>query len=389
MANNSTQSIALQEQQIKKALDTGCMQVLKNIEAFKGKFQVDNSENGFYTPRENESWTSGFYTGEFWLSFEHTGDEKYKNAALMHVKNFNNRIDIMHEIDNHDMGFLYSLSCVAAYKLTGDEIAKTAAIKAADYLLTRFMENGEFFQAWGPIGHPEHRRLIIDCLLNMPLLYWASDVTGDAKYAEKATKHIKTTMKYIVREDNSTYHTYYFDPITGEPLKGVTHQGYKDGSAWARGQAWGVYGFALAYKYVKDAKYIELFERVTKFFIENLPSDLVPYWDFTFNDGSNEPRDSSAAVIAVCGMLEMSKYLPKEKAEYYTNTAKKILQAIIEKCSVQEYAKSNGIILYGTYARASEFNTCTDRGVNECNTWGDYFYMEALTRLLKDWKMYW
>ncbi len=377
------------DEYLKTATEIACSQIKKNIEVFDGKFQVDNSENGFYEPCKNESWTSGFYTGEIWLAYEHTGENIYKEAALKQVADFKNRIETMDGIDNHDVGFLYSLSCVSAYKLTGDETAKTAAIQAANYLLTRFIEKGEFIQAWGPIGHPDHGRLIIDCLLNLPLLYWASGITGDDKYADIATKHIKTTMKNIVREDNSTYHTFYFDPQTGAPLKGVTHQGYKNGSAWARGQAWGVYGFALAYKYVNNPEYIELFERVTDFFIKNLPCDLVPYWDFTFNDGSDEPRDSSAAVIAVCGMLEMSKYLPKEKAEYYTDVAKKILCAVIEKCSVKDYTKSNGLILLGTYARASEFNTCKNRGVNECNTWGDYFYMEALTRLLKDWQLYW
>ncbi len=371
------------------ALENAVSQVKKNLPHFTDNFQINVSQDGFYPKSENVSWTSGFWTGQIWLSYEHTKDEVFKNSALKQVDSFKNRIDEMIDINNHDMGFLFSLSCVSAYKLVGSETGKAAALSAANYLISRYRSKGKFIQAWGPIGDADCQRLIIDCLLNMPLLYWASAETKDLKYANIATEHIKTTMKHIVREDNSTYHTFFFDHESGAPKNGVTHQGYKNDSAWARGQAWGVYGMALAYKYIKNPEYIDLFERVTQFFIDHLPSDLVPYWDFTFSDGSDEPLDSSAAVIAVCGMLEMSKYLNKEKAKYYTSCAKKILLAVAEKCAITDYNKSNGVIKYGTYGRSTEFNSCKDIGLNECNTWGDYFYMEALTRLVRDWELYW
>ena len=143
------------------------------------------------------------------------------------------------------MGFLYSLSCVAAYKLTGSETAKKAALLAADHLAERYRETGKFLQAWGNVGEAKEYRLIIDCLLNLPILYWATEVTGDKSYAEKAENHIRTAMKCVVRPDNSTYHTHFIDMVTGEPTHGVTHQGNRNNSAWARGQAWGVYGIAL------------------------------------------------------------------------------------------------------------------------------------------------
>ena len=231
--------------------------------------------------------------------------------------------------------------------------------------------------------------LIIDCLMNMPLLFWASKVTGDKKYAEKAQAHIKTAMENIVRDDNSTYHTYFFDMETGKPTKGVTCQGNRDGSAWARGQAWGIYGSAVAYSKTGNKEYLDIFKRVTKYFMEHLPKDLVPYWDFDFDTGSDEPRDSSSGVIAVCGMLEMAKYLDKDEAEYYTQTAKRLLKAIIDNCAVKDSKESNGLLLHGTYAKKTPYNTCNNGGVDECNTWGDYFYMEALTRLTSDWNPYW
>ncbi len=374
--------------QVKKAMDIAVDSVKNNLPEYTDMFPACHSVDGFYPKGENVDWTTGFWTGEIWLAFEHTNSDIFKNAALKQVKSFNHRIENKIDIHNHDMGFLYSLSCVSAYKLTGNELAKKAAIEAADYLMSRYIEKGKFIQAWGKIGAPDNRRLIIDCLLNIPLLYWATEVTGDEKYAQIGTNHIETALKNVIREDNSTYHTYFFD-ADGKPSHGATHQGYKDGSAWSRGQAWGVYGIALAYRYLPKEEYLELFEKVTDFFIENLPTNLIPYWDFTFTDGSNEPWDSSAAVIAVCGMLEMAKFLPKEKADYYTSTAKKILLAVVELCSVSDFTKANGQILMATYGRKSEFNTCKDRGLNECNTWGDYFYMEALTRLLTDWKLYW
>lgn len=377
------------EKDLKTAANIAVTQTRKAISMLDYGFKGCNSENNFYVSTENTDWTEGFYTGEIWLAYELTGDEKLKETALKQVQNFLERIENKINTEHHDMGFLYSLSCVAAYKLTGSEIGKKAAILAADNLISRFQEVGQFIQAWGEMGKEDNYRLIIDCLLNLPLLYWATEVTDDMKYEDIAKKHITTCLKYILREDNSTYHTYYFDKNTGEGTKGITAQGYKNDSAWARGQAWGVYGIALSYRYTKNPEYINLFKRVTNFFIDNLPKDLVPYWDFSFTDGSEEPKDSSAAAIAVCGMLEMAKYLDEEDANYYKSSAEKILKSLIDNYSVKDSSISNGQLLHGVYAKKSEFNTVNNRGVDECNTWGDYFYLEAIVRCIKDWNLYW
>ena len=305
------------------------------------------------------------------------------------MKSFLDRIERKIEVDHHDMGFLYSPSCVAAYKLVGDELGKQAAIKAADQLIRRFQPVGEFIQAWGPMNQPDNYRFIIDCLLNIPLLYWASDETGDHKYQGIAEKHIRTALSNVIREDHSTWHTYFMNMETGEPDHGATCQGYRDGSAWARGQAWGIYGCALAYRYTKRPEYITDFKRVTNYFLEHLPSDLVPYWDLEFLEGSTEPRDSSSASIAVCGMLEMAKYLDESDASYYTSIAKKIMESIVENYAVKDLKESNGLVLHSTYSKKSPYNTCTPEGVDECNIWGDYFYMEALIRLTTAWNPYW
>lgn len=360
-----------------------------NLDEFTDAFQPSNSEGGFYKPSENVTWTTGFWTGEIWLAYEKSRNESLKKAGEIQVDSFLQRIIDKVDVAHHDMGFLYSPSCVAAWKLTGNENAKKAAIMAADNLMGRFQEKGGFFQAWGELGAEDNYRLIIDCLLNMPLLFWASEVTGNPEYREKAETHIQNAMKYVIRPDHSTYHTYFFDPKTGEPKKGVTHQGYRDGSAWARGQSWGIYGAALSYSRLKNPEYIDIFEKLTMFFLTHLPENLVPYWDFDFQDGSSEPRDSSSAAIAACGMLEMAKHLPEEKAEFYRGMARRLLKALADHCAVKDSSESNGLLLHGTYAKSSPYNTCPNLGVDECNSWGDYYYMEALTRLSGDWNPYW
>lgn len=380
---------AADKKMAEKALKDAVEIIRADLPVFTDHFPSSNSRNGFYEATENVEWTTGFWTGSIWLAYEYTEDERLRAAAEVQVESFFDRIKNKIDVNHHDMGFLYSLSCVAAYKLTGNEMAMEAAIMAAEHLSGRYREKGRFLQAWGNTGEASEYRLIIDCLLNLPLLYWASEVTGDKRYARIAEQHIRTAMNCVLREDDSTYHTYFIDRETGKPAYGVTHQGNRNDSAWARGQAWGVYGIALSYHYLKDKSYIRLFERVTDFFLYHLPEDLIPYWDFDFDTGSREPRDSSAAAIAVCGMLEMARYLPGEQAGKYRDAAGRMLYALIQKCGNRNPQKSNGLLLHGTYARSSGENTCRDRGVDECNTWGDYFYMEALTRYLKEWKMYW
>ena len=382
--------------ELRQAMDCCVRQVLNNLPAFEEHFPDANSEGNFYTPGGNpyriDDWTSGFWTGEVWLAYENSdgpAKARLKAAGDRQVETFLERIDRKLSVDHHDMGFLYIPSCVAAYKLTGSRTGREAAIKAADQLITRYHPVGEFIQAWGPMDAPENYRLIIDCLLNLPLLYWASDETGDDKYREIAEKHIHTAIKNVIREDYSTWHTFFFNMETGEPDHGATCQGYRDGSAWARGQAWGIYGCALAYKYTGRKEYIEIFRHVTQYYLEHLPEDMVPFWDLEFTDGDDQPRDSSSASIAACGLLEMIKYMEKEEAQIYRTYACQMLKSLYESYAVKDPAQSNGLVLHSTYSNHSPYNTCNHYGVDECNSWGDYFYMEALTRLSKDWVLYW
>lgn len=375
--------------EIQQALAIALKQTESCLPKFAHEFKHTFSEQNFYNTAPNDQWTNGFWTGELWLAYEHTGDDRFKEAAMFQVQSFLERIQQGIKTDTHDLGFLYSLSCVAGYKLTEDETAKKAALLAADKLASRFHEKGQFIQAWGALDNPNNYRLIIDCLLNLPLLYWATEVTGDSRYADTAFAHFNSALKVVIRPDYSTYHTYYFDPETGLPVKGVTHQGYSAESAWARGQSWGVYGIALSYRYTRKAEYLELFDRVTEYFMSHLPEDKIPYWDFFFEEGSEEPKDSSALAITICGLLEMADCLSPEEGEKYRTIAKKLMKPLVDLCSAKSPQESNGQLLHGVYGKKTPYNDCVDHGIDECNLWGDYYYVEALTRLSKTWNPYW
>lgn len=371
-----------------QAIDIAIKQIIRNLPEFTYSSQNHSSVNNFYPQVDNVQWTSGFWPGLIWLAYEHIGDKRLQFAGQIQAQSFLHRIQHRIETDHHDMGFLYTPSCVAAWKLVGDSDARQAAIFAADQLLDRYQSIGQFIQAWGNMSDPANYRYIIDALMNLPLLYWASAETGDSKYKDIAKLHAQTTLNNSIRPDSSTYHSFYMDRQTGEPLYGATVQGYKNDSAWARGQAWSVYGMALCYKHEKDDGYRDAFERVLAFYLQRLPDDLVPYWDLTFMEG-NEPKDSSSASIVACGLLEMASLVEEDLAQQYKKLARQIIKSVFDNYAVKDPKMSNGLVLHGTYSNGSPFNTCFEEGVDECLSWGDYYYLEALTRLSFDWKSYW
>lgn len=375
----------LTREEVTAAMDRVADQVRCNMEYLGTRFPSSATRNQTYGVIDNIEWTDGFWTGLLWLCYEYTGDDAFKNLALKNVDSFLNRVEKRIELDHHDLGFLYSLSCVAGYKLTGSAEGRKAGLLAADKLMERFQEKGGFIQAWGELGARDNYRLIIDCLLNIPLLHWAFLETGTPLYRNAAVRHYEAACNNVIRDDASAYHTFYFDPGTGEPLKGVTRQGYSDDSAWARGQAWGIYGIPLNYRYVKDDSAFNLFKGMTNYFLNRLPEDQVCYWDLIFTDGSNQSRDSSAAAIGVCGIHEMLKYLPEVESDKntYRHAMHCILRSLMERYTAPEIKPGNPVLLHGVYSWHS------GKGVDEGNIWGDYYYMEALMRFYKDWNLYW
>lgn len=375
----------LAKEEVEKAISKIVEQVRCNMDYFGTRFPSPATSGHTYGIIENIEWTDGFWTGMLWLCYEYTGDENFRIRAEQNIASFLNRVEKRLELDHHDLGFLYSLSCIAGYKLTGSEDGKKAGIMAADKLMERYQEKGGFIQAWGELGTRDNYRLIIDCLLNIPLLHWASEVTGNKTYEAAARRHYETSCNNVIRDDASAYHTFYFDPVTGAPLKGVTRQGYSDDSAWARGQAWGIYGIPLNYKYTGDDSTFNLFKGLTNYFLNRLPKDDVCYWDLVFSDGSGQPRDSSAAAAAVCGIHEMLKYLPETDAdkETYKYAMHRILRSLMEHYANPDIGEGNPALLHGVYSWHS------GKGVDEGNIWGDYYYLEALIRFYKDWNLYW
>lgn len=370
-----------------EVLNAAFQDALKQIDRLYADMGTDfpshNSVNNVYQPVKNDGgWNTGFWCGILWLAYETTKDEKYRAMAESLLESFYKRIDEKLGVDTHDLGFVYVPSCVAAYKLTGNERAKKAALDAADYLMTRYHANGGYIQAWGKMG--EQLRLIVDCMNNLPLLYWASEVTGDPKYRDAAETHARTTIQYIVREDGSTHHTFFFNQ-DGSPDRGCTHQGASDDSAWARGQAWLISGLPLTYKYVKDESFIPLFETVTNYFLNYLPEDYIPYWDLCFKDGDGEEKDSSSGAIAACGMMQMVPQLPEgsDLRKLYEGAVDEMMYSLYKNYNAAADPNSNGLILHAVYFKKGGI------GVDECNIWGCYYYMEALVRMLKGVEAYW
>ncbi len=356
-----------------------------NITTFSDGYPGPASIKNVYPKIDNTEWTSSFYNGMLWLSYLHTKDEVFKKAAQQTLKDYQNRLRERINTNTHDLGFLYILSAKAEYLITGNEEAKETALLAADLLMERYHSKAGIIQAWGDLDDPNQRgRIIVDCLMNIPLLFWATETSGNQSYRKAALSHLEQSRKTLIREDDTTFHTYYFDTETGKPIRGITAQGYSDNSCWARGQAWGIYGLAIAYTYTQDWSCIVDAKRLANYFLSHLPTDRVCYWDLIFTEGEEE-RDSSGSAIAVCGLLLLSALLKEEDSdkERYQNSAQDILKTLCSTYTSQSDPASNGILLHAVYGKPN------NAGIDECNIWGDYFFMEALGTLLKTAKHFW
>jgi unsaturated chondroitin disaccharide hydrolase len=264
---------------------------------------------------------------------------------------------------------------VALYKLTGDKAHREVGLRAAEVLTQRFHSKGNFIRAWGRMDTDEFDNMaIVDCMMNLPLLYWASEETGDKKFHDIAVRHADTTLKNFVRVDDSVYHAYRFDLQTGEPLRGDTYGGCAVESYWARGTAWAIYGFALSYGYTRDARYLDASFRLAQKFIACLDFEIVPLWDFRLPKGAKPIRDASAASVAACGLQELLKHRSDDKS-----LAEALSRLLSRLCS-PDYLDGDeacpGVQRYGMVGDGPGM------GKNAYTSWGDYFLMEALNRQL-------
>ncbi len=323
-------------------------------------------------PSDIAWWTNGFWGGIMWQMYDLTGDPLYKEAA----ENVEEKLDAVltdpQGLD-HDNGFRWLPSAVADYRMTGNKKSYDRGILAADNLAGRFNPAGKFIRAWNDWGEDDHRGwAIIDCMMNLPLLYWASDVTKDPRFREIAVAHADTAMRCFVRDDGSVNHIVEFDPFTGEMNCSYGGQGYETGSSWTRGQSWGLYGFTLSYIHTKDERYLNTARRIAHYFIANIPEDGFIPVDFREPSG-NFIEDDTAAAIASCGLIELSKYVPDADASIYLNAAFKMLKALSEeRC---EWSPDRDELL----------TKCTAAYHDEEHEfpiiYGDYYFIEAVLKL--------
>lgn len=381
------------------ALDAALQTVRRNITLHGEAYPDDTTRRDRYEIRPatpefpagaNRGWTTSFWTGQQWLAWELTGDEEFRAAGLRHAADFAARVRGERDLDTHDLGFLYSLGSLTAARLAPTEAeradAHAAALDAADHLMRRFLEPAGVIQAWGDLSDPRQAgRTIIDSLMNMPLLTWAHAHSGEERYADAVRRHTTQLRENILRPDDSTFHTFYWDTVTGAPLRGATEQGAFDDSCWARGQAWGVYGFAINFRATGDPLLLDAAWRCAEYFLAHLPADGVPYWDLVYTDENPAPRDSSAAAIAACGFLELAAVdADPERAARARAVAETLVADLIAGYTPARPEDADALLLHSVY------DLPKDNGVDEGTLWGDYFYLEALTRLTKpEWVTYW
>ena len=330
-------------------------------------------QEGFF---EIGNWTSSFFTGMALLAWRETEDEYFLQQVLRLAPAYREKAMVRYLDMHHDAGFLYTLYSVALYKLTGDRANREVGLAAAVALYQRFNPRGNFIRAWGRLDTSEHDNLaIIDCMMNLPLLYWASGETGDPKYRDAAVRQADTSLKCFIRPDDSVFHAFRFDLNTGQPLHGDNYCGQAVASYWARGAAWAIYGFALSYRYTGDRKYLEASLRLARKFIAQLDAEVVPVWDFRLLRGSSPVRDASAAAVAVCGFQELQKIGAADALILKTKTA------LLARLCSEEYLDFNNScrgVLKSAYGDKVAYSS-----------WGDYFLMEALARELFQFEGWW
>lgn len=319
----------------------------------------------------SRDWVSGFFSGELWFLYEHTHNKKWLEAA----KDFTAKIEPeQNNGDSHDVGFKIYTSIGNAYRLTHDSHYKDIIVTAAKTLSTRFNPAVGCIKSWD--GRKEWPfPVIIDNMMNLELMFAATRLSGDSSFYKIAVAHANTTLKNHFRADYSSYHVIDYDPATGEVRHRQTHQGYADESAWARGQAWGLYGFTMCYRETHDKKYLAQAEHIAKFILNNptLPADKVPYWDFNAPDIPNQPRDASAAAIMASALYELCTY-SSTNSKLYKATADKIVSSLTKNYTAKTGESQGFILLHSTGHKPAKSE------IDVPISYADYYYLEALTR---------
>lgn len=326
--------------------------------------------NGRWKEVPATDWTSGFFPGTLWYHYEFTEDPFFRQAA----ERWTAKLEPMQFFTgNHDIGFMIGSSFGNGYRLTGNPGYREVLLQAARTAITRYTPAVGCIKSW---DNPRWKYpVIVDNLMNLELLFWAVQNGADSSLYRMAVSHAEKTMQNHVRYDGSTFHVVNYDPSTGEVLGRHTAQGYADSSTWARGQAWAVYGFTMVYRCTRDPRFLQTAEKVAAYFVDHLPEDHVPYWDFRAPDIPNEPRDASAAAIAASALLELSTFTADpDRAARWRSSAESILRSLASDTYLSTVAPSNGILLHSVTSKPANIE------VDVSLIYADYYLLEALLR---------
>jgi Glycosyl Hydrolase Family 88. len=327
-------------------------------------------DNGVYKLLPKD-WTCGFFPGVYWLYYQLTGDKAIEKEALKFTAGLS---DIPAIKTTHDLGFMVFCSYGKQYEVEKDSISAAAIVEASNSLISRFDPSIGLIRSWnfGKWNYP----VIIDNMMNLEMLFWASEYTGNPQYRDIAIKHADKTMENHFREDNSSYHVVSYNNDGTVESKG-THQGYSDSSSWSRGQAWALYGYTLCYRFTKDNRYLEQSENIATLIIDNktTPKDHIPYWDYDAPNIPDEPRDASAAAVTASALLELQLYVDKNLAKIYKDYAASIIRSL----SSPEYLADkgdNGFFILKHSTGAASLGSEIDVPL----VYADYYFLEALKR---------
>ncbi|MGN1233643.1 MAG: glycoside hydrolase family 88 protein [Candidatus Cryptobacteroides sp.] len=323
-------------------------------------------------PVSQELWTEGFWPGVLWYAYEYSKDERILEAA----EGYTEALGFLSQIPayDHDLGFIIFCSYGNAYRLTGNPQYKQVILDTAERLAELYNPKVGTILSW-PREVPNFggHNTIMDNMINLETLFWAAENGGRKELRDIAISHADTTMRYHFREDGSCYHVAVYDAETGEFKHGCTHQGYSDDSMWARGQSWAIYGYTMCYRFTQDRKYLDFACKVTDVYLNNLPEDMIPYWDFNDPCIPDVSRDASAAAVVASALLELSQYVEGEKGKDYRDKAEQMLRSLYENYRSGDVNPS--FLLHSTGHRPAGSE------IDYSIIYADYYFIEALMRL--------
>ncbi|GAB3652145.1 glycoside hydrolase family 88 protein [Echinicola sediminis] len=366
-----------EKQAIKACRDQLDVTITKLTDLSKHPRLIETGEKEWKQIANNELvWTSGFYPGILWYMYDLTKEDKWKQEAIKRTEVFE---DFQYITEHHDIGFMMFPAYGNGYELGNKKEYKDILLTSAASLASRYNPKVGAIKSWSNKMHPRWKQhiTIIDNMLNLELLFWAAKHGGDQKFYDIAVKHAETTMENHFREDYTSWHVLEYDSLTGEVMHRHTKQGYSDDSRWSRGQAWGVYGYTMVYRETMDDKFLDFAIKITDKYLELLPEDMVPHWDFDVPNKDKEERDASAAAVAASGILELSTLVenPELKEKYYRAAVKMLASLSSDKYSGA--GKADSFLVHSTGAKS------LGHEIDVALIYADYYYIEALDRLKK------